>query len=205
MDPKAMRDHLKTLTKAKTHATLDAIYEVCQAQVTRGLSDFSVTTIARLGEGRGVPKAQSIRNATGAHYRALIESFAAAHPPIIDKKKVTKADAWIEEIPSVRHRQLVYILLSQLNEARNLIRDFVPPGSEIYVDDRRGVSHPGDERGTHRLDNVERRALEYILSEDFMKKWNFKKGDKGDVLDEGGTRVLKPATINAIDKVLRYL
>ena len=92
MDPKAMRDHLKTLTKERTHATLDAIYEVCQAQVTRGISDFSISTIARLGERRGVPKAQSIRNATGAHYRALIESFAAAHPPKIDKNKVTKAD-----------------------------------------------------------------------------------------------------------------
>lgn len=205
MDPKTMCDHLKTQTREKTHATLDAIYEVCQAQVKRGISDFSISTIARLGEGRGVPKAQSIRNATGAHYRALIESFAAAHPPKIDKNKVTKADAWIDEIPSVRHRQLVYVLLSQLKEAQSLIRDFVPPGSEIYVDDRRGVPMPPEGKGAHKLDDVERRALEYILSDDFMNKWKFKKGDKGDVLDEAGTRVFKPATIHAIDKALRYL
>jgi len=205
MDPKAMLDHLKAQTKEKTHTTLDAIYEVCQAQVARGISDFSISSIARLGEGRGVPKAQSIRNATGAHYRALIESFAAAHPPKADKKKITKANAWIEEITSVRHRQLVYILLSELNEARGLIREFVPPGSEIYVDDRRAGPRSNDEKGAHKLDNVERRALEYILSDDFMQKWKFKRGDKGDVLDEAGNRVLKPATIHAIDKALRYL
>ena len=86
-----------------------------------------------------------------------------------------------------------------------MIKDFVPPGTEIYVDDRRGGARPGDGKGAHKLDNVERRALEYILSDDFMKKWNFKKGDKGDVMDEAGTRVLKPATINAIEKALRNL
>lgn len=100
---------------------------------------------------------------------------------------------------------MFYILLSQLKEAQTLVKEFVPPCTEIYVDDRRaGPAISGEQKGAHRLDNVERRALEYLLSEHFMKKWNFKNGDKGDVLDEGG-RVLNPATIQAIDKALRYL
>lgn len=41
-----------------------------------GIHDFSISTIAKLGNNRGVPKAQSIRNKTGEKYRALIQCFA---------------------------------------------------------------------------------------------------------------------------------
>ncbi|MFJ4605802.1 gamma-mobile-trio protein GmtX [Pseudomonas atacamensis] len=199
MDPKAMLEHLKTVASPRTHGTLDAIYEVCNDQLERKVSDFSITTIARLGEKRGVPKAQSIRNATGVHYRTLIESFVAAAPVKKVGYKQASADAWIDELPNARHRLLVQILLSELAEARRLVKEVVPPGLEIYVDDRR------QQAGAFKLDDIERRALEYILSEDFIKKWNFRKGDKGDVLDQTGGRVLKPGTVDAIEKALRYL
>jgi hypothetical protein len=199
MYPKAMLEHLKTIASPRTYSTLEAIYEVCQEQVERGISDFSFTTVARLGEKRGVPKAQSIRNAPGVHYRALIESFAATSPAKQVANKGTKAEGWIDELPNDRHRLLVKILLSELAEARRLVKEVVPPGLEIYVDDRRAPA------GTFKLDDVERRALEYILSDDFMRKWSFRRGDKGDVLDQTGGRVLKPGTVDAIEKALRHL
>ena len=199
MDPKATLEHLKTIASARTHKTLEAIYEVCQEQAERGISDFSFSTIARLGERRGVPQAQSIRNAGGVHYRALIESFAAGVP--VKKKTSNKpeSEAWIDELPTARHRMLVQILKSELAEARRLVREVVPPNLEIYVDDR---SAP---EGSFKLDDVERRALEYILSEDFMSLWHFKRGKVGDVIDENGQKVFKPGTIDAIEKALRYL
>jgi len=41
----------------------------------RGLSDFSIATIVRLGHKQGEPKAQSLRNKTDESYRALLRSF----------------------------------------------------------------------------------------------------------------------------------
>lgn len=199
MDPKATLDHLQTVVSARTFKTLEAIYDVCQEQAERGISDFSYTTIERLGAKRGVPKAQSIRNAAGVHYRALIESFSAAAPAKKLKSSASKSDAWIDELPQARHRLLVQILKSELAEARKLIREVVPPTLEIYVDDRNAPS------GTFRLDDGERRALEHILSEDFLKKWKLSRGNKGDMLDENGERVFKPGTIDALEKALRYL
>lgn len=199
MDPKATLEHLKTIASPRTHRTLEAIYEVCQEQAGRGISDFSYSTIARLGEKRGVPQAQSIRNASGVHYRALIESFAAGAPVKKKKKNNPESEAWIEELPSPRHRMLVNILLSELAESRRLVREVVPPNLEIYVDDR---SAP---KGSFKLDDSERRALEYILSDDFMSLWHFTRGKVGDIIDENGHKVLKPGTIDAIEKALKYL
>ncbi|WP_283188618.1 gamma-mobile-trio protein GmtX [Pseudomonas sp. PMCC200344] len=199
MEPKAVLEHLKTVTSDRTCRTLEAIYEVCQEQLEQGKSDFSYTTVARLGEKRGVPKAQSIRNASGVHYRALIESFSAAAPAKKPKYANAESEVWIEELPTARHRLLVQILKSELAEARRLIKEVVPPSLEIYVDDRTSS------KAKFKLDEGERRALEHILSEDFLKAWKLVRGDKGDVRNESGERVFKPGTFEALEKALRYL
>jgi hypothetical protein len=199
MDPKAVLEHLKTVTTDRSYRTLEAIYEVCQEQLELGKSDFSYTNVARLGKKRGVPQAQSIRNASGVHYRALIESFSAAAPAKKPKFTNAESDAWIDELPTARHRLLVQILKSELAEARRLIREVVPPSLEIYVDDRTGSN------AKFKLDAGERRALEHLISEDFLKTWKLVRGEKGDVRDEHGERVFKPGTIDALEKALRYL
>lgn len=55
---------------------MTAIYDICMEQQERGIYDFSISTIAKLGCKRRVPQAQSIRNKTGEKYRALIQAFA---------------------------------------------------------------------------------------------------------------------------------
>ena len=52
---------------------------------------------------------------------------------------------------------------------------------------------------------LERTALEYVISDDFVEKWQFKKGIHGDVLNEQEERVFKIATIDAIEKALKNL
>ena len=167
MDPRELLEQLEKTASPKVCRTLQAIYEVCNEQRERGSSDFSFTTIARLGEKRGVPRAQSIRNAAGANYRALIESFAVGSPKEVRKTTTPVGEAWISELPTARHRLLVKILISELEAAKRLIKEVVPPNLEIYVDDRAS-------KASFKLDESERRALEYLLSDDFMKRWNFK-------------------------------
>lgn len=76
MNPEELLEKLKQGASAKVKETLDAVYEVCKEQQERGINDFSIATIAKLGSKRGVPKAQSIRNKSGEKYKALIVAFA---------------------------------------------------------------------------------------------------------------------------------
>lgn len=199
MKPVEILEKLKSDASARQHKTLDAIYAVCQEQVERGVNDFSYATVSRLGSGRGVPRAQSIRNSTGQYYQALIKSFAdesTAGNTVVKRKK---ADAWIDEIKDPKLRLLVSIQQSELNEARRLVREIVPPNTTIVVDDRRGGL------AEHRLNDSERRALEFLASEEFLMEWKFTAGDRGDVLDSEGNRVFKPGTIDGLKKSLKHL
>jgi len=196
MTPEGTLNQLKAISSPRTQRTLDTIFEVCKEQYDLGICDFSYATISRIGKKRGVPSAQSIRNKTGEHYRALIQAFeknTITRKPI---KKPKGRDAWIDEIKDPRLKLLVQIQASKLSEANKLIKEIIPPDAEIYVYDNQG--HPT----TGKLNNLERQALEYIISDEFMEKWEFKIGERGDVVDSNGKKVFKVATIDAIKKSL---
>lgn len=199
MTPEELLIELKYEVNLKVEQTLQAIYEVCEEQKKRGLADFSFSTIARLGEGRGVPKAQSIRNKTGEPYRALIKCFVEN---IADKKlkntKYKRRFDWIEEITDVRVKILVSHQAAQLAEAKRTIKEFTPPDMVININDGLAVQ-------TESFTPLEKTALEYLVSDEFIEKWSFKKGSYGDILNGNGDRVFKIATIDAIEKALKNL
>ncbi|WP_341303140.1 gamma-mobile-trio protein GmtX [Pseudomonas sp. TMP25] len=199
MSPEETLEHLISITSSRSHRVLNAIYQICIEQLERNVFDFSISTIARLGFNRGIPKAQSIRNKTGENYRALIKAFVDHSPASKKPMRPKSADAWIDEIKDLRLKMLVKILESQLVEARNLVQELIPPGFEICVDDRRTA------QVEHKLNAVERRALEYVLSDEFMAKLGLKLGGFGDVVDSSNVRFFKPGTIDAIKKALDYL
>jgi len=199
MTPEELLIELKIDVKLKVEQTLQAIYEICCEQKKRGLSDFSFSTIARLGEGRGVPKAQSIRNKTGKPYRALIKSFEdnVGDKNVKHKKYKGKLD-WIDEIEDVRLKVLAGHQAAQLAEAKRTIKEFTPPDMVININDALAIQ-------TEQFTPLERTALEHLLSDDFFEKWQFKKGLHGDVLNEQEERFFKIATLDAIDKALKNL
>lgn len=202
MTPSDMLEELKHGVTARTSATLDAIYEICTEQQDRGINDFSIATIAKLGHKRGVPRAQSLRNKSGERYRALIQSFADINP-VGEKKNAenTKSDDWIEEIPNPKHRLLARMQAAELAAAQSKIRDFVPPGTQIDVyDHRAGKTSPES-----KLTQQERRALEYIISKEFLRKWGFSATEYGEIVDSNEKVVLKAATVDGIKKALNYL
>ncbi len=63
--PEEVLSQLKKKASSRVQSSLEAVFTICKEQQERGLNDFSYSTIARLGKGRGVPAAQSIRNKTG--------------------------------------------------------------------------------------------------------------------------------------------
>lgn len=199
MSPEETLTHLKATISARCHKALDAIFAVCQEQVQRGLNDFSYATISRLGVKKGVPKAQSIRNKTGDSYKSLIKAFVDSVPDKKIRKNNTKTDSWIDEIRDPKLKLLVAIQASELKEARRMLREIVPPGLEIVIDDRTRIYTE------QRFSDSERSALEYILSKDFMSEWKFSEGKRGEIVDADGNRAFKVATTDAIRKALRYL
>ena len=197
MTPEEMLAHLKEKAP-RQQETLDAVFTVCQEQVEREVADFSFATIARLGAGRGVPKVQSIRNKTGDNYRSLIKCFEGSKGVRKRVPKEKSADAWVDEIEDPRLRLMANITLSKLAEAERLNKELIPPGMEIRIDDRVGS------QSEYRLTPVERRAIEHLMSEDFLIAWHLKLGGKGSVVDEQGKVVFKPGTLDALTKILNH-
>ena len=202
MNPEELLNRLKKSSSSKVQQSLDAIYEVCIEQQERGIQDFSVSTIANLGSNRGVPKAQSIRNKTGEKYRALIQSFVDSSSQLPKLTKPSQTDnAWIEEIQNPKHQLLVRIMASELKEARQMIREIIPPKQRIDIYDHKNM-RPDE---SFKFSKQEIRALQYLLSTDFQKKWNLKPTQFGELVDESNKPVFKVSTLDALRKALENL
>lgn len=195
-----LKEKLKINVTPKVQQTLDAIYQICIEQQERGINDFSISTIARLGHQRGVPKAQSIRNKSGEKYRTLISLFADSAASKIPQKKPILEDHWIEEIQNPKHKLLVRIMASELKQANQKINEIIPPNNRIDVYDHTGQTTP-----RKKLNEQERRALEYIVSAKFLDRWNLQANEFGELVNQSNQPVFKVATIDAIKKALEYL
>lgn len=201
MKPVELLEKLKETATPKASKTLDSIYEICLEQEQRGLSDFSVATITRLGYKRGVPKAQSLRNKSGESYRALLRAFEDMYSNEKSTKKPRSEHDWIEDIDNPRLKLLARVQASELLAANKKLRDFVPPGTRIEIKDYHNESMETDRP----LNEQERSALEYLISDQFLRKWEFSISEYGEVIDGNDNVVLKAATADAVKKALTYL
>ncbi|RVT37069.1 hypothetical protein ENC20_03670 [Acinetobacter indicus] len=202
MYPEELLNKLKLGSSLKIQQSLDTIYAICTEQQERGIHDFSISTIAKLGSNRGVPKAQSIRNKTGEKYRALIQCFADQASKKPKLKKPSKSDnEWIEEIQNHKHQLLVRIMASELKEAQQMIRELIPPKQRVDFYDHKHMM-PDQ---SFKFSDQEVRALQYLLSTDFQKKWNLKPTAFGELVDESNKPVFKVSTLDALRKALEYL
>lgn len=200
MDSSELLIKLKKNTSSKSQQTLDAIYEVCTEQMKRGGDDFSFSTIAKLGFDRGVPQAQSIRN--NKKYKVLIQSFQDKSSQKPKLKKPSKSDnEWIDEIENHKHQLLVRIMASELKEAQQMVRELIPPKQRVDFYDHKHMM-PDQ---SFKFSDQEVRAVQYLLSTDFQKKWNLKPTAFGELVDDSKKPVFKVATLDALRKALEYL
>jgi hypothetical protein len=202
MTPDEFLEIMKEGASNKVKETLDSIYNICTEQKERGINDFSIATIAKLGATRGVPKAQSIRNKSGEKYKAMITAFADSIPKKNKLKTLSLSESdWIDEIPNPKHQLLARIMASELKEAKQTIQEFVPPKQRIEIYDYRNTK-PQD---MGKFNAQEKRAIEYMLSDSFKNKWNLTENEYGEMLDEHGIPVFKVSTVDALKKALEYL
>lgn len=107
----------------RTVRSLEIIHCVCNEQFVRGSTDFSITTIGNLSGDRGGPTVQPIRNASGAIYRTLIETWATfaqgkTRKPAAPKAKSLEDDLLAMIDDSVA-RTLVQSYISENQKLKN--------------------------------------------------------------------------------------
>ncbi|MER2498267.1 gamma-mobile-trio protein GmtX [Vibrio neptunius] len=200
--PEQVLIQLKKKASSRVQNSLEAVFTICKEQQERGLNDFSYSTIARLGKGRGVPAAQSIRNKTGESYRTLIASFnssAKDQPKPTRNTSKGKMHAWIDELDDPVVKLQANILYSQKKEAERLLNEVVPINQVIEVFDNVDVSV-----ASIKLSELERSALEYLISSEFLRRHQLELGKNGSIVSSDTQKSFFPvATLDAIKKALQ--
>lgn len=204
LSPDQVLERLCSNASNRTIESLKAVYQVCNEQHERGLTDFSFSTIARLGKGRGVPAAQSLRNKTGEHFRTLIAAFECMPNNATNATKPRlsgKTLAWIDEISDPILKLQVNILLAEKSEAERLLQAVVPIDQCIEIRD-----HVGTTSINARLTDLEREALEYLVSTEFLRVERLEQGPNGSIVRaENQKRFFPVATLDALNKALLHL
>jgi len=197
----AVRSQLKSTRSEKS---LDAIHEVCKEHYEAGAVDFRVSTIAKLGEKRGVPKDQTIRNKSGGPYRTLIDAWQALGD---QKKKDAKARItpsgeydWVEQVANAAHR---YLILDLIAKVRHLTAENKGYASvkKLEIDLRTGSEASGEAALpnflSHELD-----ALKEAISEEFLSRQGWVRGERGSIKDQNGKVIFRNGFVDVIEKVL---
>ncbi len=202
--PEQVLEQLCTKVSIRTVESLKAVYQVCKEQHERGLKDYSFSTIARLGKGRGVPAAQSMRNKTGEHFRTLIAAFDSisnAAAKVIKPSANSKTMAWIDEISDPVLKLQINILYAEKKEAERLLQAVVPIDQYIEIRD-----HVGTTSINARFTDLEREALEYLVSQEFMRTERLEQGPRGSIVRVESQKAFFPvATLDALNKALLHL
>lgn len=197
MSPEEMLARLKESSPPRVHKTLDAVYLACKDQKDRKSTDFSYAMIAKVGQVYGAPTKQSLHNQNGARYRALIDAFAAEVPP--KPKVATGKYGWIESLPIGEQKLLTNMLLAELKAAEFKLREVLPPNKILTLDVRQKPSE------VFKLSSAERRALEYLTSDEFLSERSLKRGTRGDAYGPSGEQLFRPGTFDALKKALEHL
>ncbi len=193
----------KLISEAKSErvkASLTAINETCKEQLKNGITVFSIASVSRAGESRGVPKAQSIRNRAGAIYRELINSWNAEHSST-SALTTGNATKWIERIEDPTLRYLAYELLAKnknMESELGLYRSTM----KLEIDMREKVVDNTDMGTDLNIVDTEMEALKHAVDKEELESQGFKITSRGSVLNKNGKIVFKRGFITAIKKVI---
>lgn len=192
---------LNEASDSRRKRSLEAINETCRLLHERHSSDFSYKTIITLGNDRGlpVPGEKSIVNATGEHYRELIQAWKLASLPAKGGQTKANPNDWIEHIEDPVLRMSVTLLAKELRalkakEARKAKHSGAPIifGAAAV----QAVSmHP-------RLNEAELAALKAAIDPVRLGHVGLSIGSRGEVVDAKGTKIHSPGFRDAIEKLL---
>jgi hypothetical protein len=197
----------------RTQRSLEIISTICTEQNENGVNDFSVATIGRLSSKRGGPAPQAIRNASGAHYRALLHAWAQ-HVDGATRKPPTRpepgvADDVLGMISDPVASALVGVHLAELRKMR-AENTLLKMQAQVVIDRRppsalsRSPSQPEVQvlSPLSILLPLEIEALRHAISDDQMNKMRWAIDEKNGRVSMGQVAVFRAGFATAIKKVL---
>ena len=193
----------------RTVKSLDLIHLACREQFERGSRDFSYSMIGQLSENAGGPKAQPIRNKSGAVYRTLIDAWACLADKKSSPSEKLKPSRLEDDVLSMINdsvaRILVQTYISENRKRKNenqVLKRIAKDNVVISLYDRQNT--PLNETATHTASLLEQEldALRDALSSETMRRHGWSTNVENGAVTKGPFIVFKPGFATAIKKIL---
>jgi hypothetical protein len=191
---------------SRTIQSLEAIHKVCSELKKRGHNGFSVSEVAAFGEGRGVPKAQSIRNKTGAPYRILIDSWRDSSESISNTgpkhNSFPQSYQWVENIEDPRLKFLVKdLVVDHQKLTADLQRMKSITSLQIDMRETARERKPSVSNAVVFTDN-EMEALKAAINPSFLDQEGWTIDPRGRIKSSSGRTLFKLGFVDAVQKIL---
>lgn len=197
MDEEQTFNMLISMAKSKrTIDTLTKVHSVCREQKERGSSDFTISTICRVGKSAGIPSEQSIRNKPGECYRILINAWKRGSSIKKNRKKRSEFD-WVAEIEDPIHRFLITDLIRANSELRGELQ-ICKSIKKLQID----LREPETESPEIKLTPSEEIALSTSIDSKGLNQKGWHRTSRGSIEDANGRTIMKNGYVSAIEKIL---
>ena len=113
------------------------------------------------------------------------------------KKLSQKEGDWIERIKDSSAKILAKQLIHENKKLKSELNEIIPPQTIIEVRD-----HKDNFNDIEKLSSLERRSIEYLLSESFKRKLSLSEDKFGAYVDTNGNRLFPVGTVAALKKCL---
>lgn len=212
ISPDELLQELLKHASTRKARSLEVVYTVCKEQYERGSKDFSIPTIARLSKENGGPSEQTIRNETGSNYRAVMSAWATYTDGTLKKpakiKESSVADEILNRITDPTTRSLVGIILAENRKLKGE-NSILKQQTKLTIDMRPTNNVPlissneitGDTSLC--LYPTELEALRDAISDEHIKKQDWKTDAYGRIENKVGREIFKVGFLSAIKKVLK--
>lgn len=220
MDPaqRVFEECYAEASHARTKKSLEALWATLKIMRRDRVRDYGPSRVGEYTEQHGGPRAQSIRNASGATFRKLIDAVAATegkprrkasvHPP----SNIELAIAMIPDLPA---RTLLTMIVEDrrrlLTRENELRAAFARLSVATGTTDRgsAAIEHAETVRseegaGLPRLSGVEAAVLRRFLSDDWLQERSWSIDPDGSIVDDAvrGDLVAPPGFADVIRKLL---
>lgn len=206
---------LAKMPRSNKAANLKALHEICRRQydtLSESVRDYSLPSIGRLCEARGVFKARVLYNAASADYVALINVWAAYSGPASVKApkppKVPTSHEYLMRVEDPAIRQLMQAAISERDSLRAQV-NMLKSQTSVVIDRRPlGATFPQEVGSTPilepkaRLTGSEREALEKSISVDRLARVGCIIGSRGEIKDRDGRTLFEVGFVDAVRKIL---
>lgn len=212
LNPDEVLQQLKAGAKSpRTVRSLDIVHQVCMEQRERGSNDFSYGMIGGLSEAKGGPKAQPIRNASGASYRVLIDAWAKFVGGKNRKPPAARTPGLEDDVLSIIDDPVARILVQNfISENKKLKYEnqvLKVAAKETVVIDlsgpyRKSATGPGVFATDNALLDQERAALRNAISPDTLRMQGWTIDENTGAIKKGPLSVFSPGFVTGLRKIL---